>query len=275
MNWDDLRLFLAVARQGGLAAAATTTGKSPPTLGRRMLALEGAVGAELFRRLARGYELTEQGLDLLNRVSELEARIEPIANGPGKRRRALIKISAGTWMTQAICERATLILGNDNRLSLRFISADHEQDIARREAVIGIRNNRPEQIGLACRKVGRIRFAGYAVNDTLRPWVRVMGKTPSALWLAANTDLTDSLEVVTPRNALDLAITGVARALLPTFIGDRQEGLVRVTPPIQELEHDQWLVMHHEERFVPDVRRTIDRIHDVLVDLHRQHGADK
>jgi DNA-binding transcriptional LysR family regulator len=178
-------------------------------------------------------------------------------------------------MTQAICERATLILGNDNRLSLRFISADHEQDIARREAVIGIRNNRPEQIGLACRKVGRIRFAGYAVNDTLRPWVRVMGKTPSALWLAANTDLTDSLEVVTPRNALDLAITGVARALLPTFIGDRQEGLVRVTPPIQELEHDQWLVMHHEERFVPDVRRTIDRIHDVLVDLHRQHGADK
>lgn len=275
MNWDDLRLFLAVARQGGLAAAADTTGKSPPTLGRRMLALEAAVGVELFRRLARGYELTEQGQDLLNKVTELEAQIDPLANAPGKRRQALVKISAGTWMTQVICEKAKLILGTSNNISLRFISADHMLDIARREAVIGIRNHRPEQIGLACRKVGRVRFAGYAVSDAVKPWARVIGKTPSALWLAANTNLKDCLEVVTPRNALDLALAGVVRALLPAFIGDEQKGLVRVTSPIQELEHDQWLVMHHEERFVPDVRRTIDRLHDVLVDLHRSRGEDK
>ncbi len=60
-DWDDLRLFLAVAREGGLAAASASTGKSPPTLGRRMLALERRLGLELFERLPRGYALTDQG----------------------------------------------------------------------------------------------------------------------------------------------------------------------------------------------------------------------
>ena len=49
-DWDDLRLFLAVAREGGLAAAAEKSGKSAPTLGRRMLALEQRIGQELFKR---------------------------------------------------------------------------------------------------------------------------------------------------------------------------------------------------------------------------------
>ena len=270
MNWDDLRLFLAVARQGGLAAAAGTTGKSPPTLGRRMLALEASIGADLFRRLPKGYEMTEQGLDLLSKVTGLEAMIDPLANPGGKQGRRLIKISAGAWMTQVICAKAKLILGKNSHLALRFIAADEKLDIARREAVIGIRNHRPEEIGLACRKVGHVQFAGYAIDPSIEPWVRVVGRTPSALWLAANASPHDCLEVVAARNALDLAKAGVARALLPTFIGDAETALSRVTPPIADLAHDQWLVTHHEERFVPDIRQTIDRLHRLLTALHRR-----
>ena len=72
MNWDDLKLFLAVARTGGLSAASHATGKSAPTLGRRMQALERATGEELFHRQARGYELTEQGNALLIKLTDLE-----------------------------------------------------------------------------------------------------------------------------------------------------------------------------------------------------------
>lgn len=269
LNWDDLRLFLAVARAGGLAAAAKSTGKSPPTLGRRMLALETSTGCELFRRLPRGYELTPQGIDFLNRAVEIESRIAPLVEPAGGSRRTLVKISAGTWMTQVLCENARSILGDDSGLVLRFIAADQVLDIGRREAVIGIRNHRPQQVGLACRQVGRVRFAGYAVGNDIRPWVRVMGATPSALWLAANAGEGGCLEVTTPRNALDLARAGVARVLLPMLIGERQSGLVRVTPPVAELDHDQWLVAHHEDRFAPAVRRTVDRIHTLLRTLHR------
>jgi hypothetical protein len=97
-----------------------------------------------------------------------------------------------------------------------------------------------------------------------------MVKTPSALWLAAQSHKAVNIEVSAPRNALDLARAGVARALLPTFVGDAQQDLVRVTSPIAELAHDQWLVTHHEQRFQPEVRRTIDRIYEVAQSLHRR-----
>ena len=60
-DWDNLRLFLAVARAGGLGPATRMTGKSAPTLGRRMIELERSLGRELFRRMPRGYELTDEG----------------------------------------------------------------------------------------------------------------------------------------------------------------------------------------------------------------------
>ncbi len=269
-DWDDLRLFLFVARKGGLAAAAAAAGKSPPTLGRRMLALERAIGAELFHRLPRGYDLTEEGRGLYNQVAELEAMITPIAAAKDRRRKTLVKISAGTWMTQYLCSRAGAILMADDDVSIRFVAADHVLDIAHREAVIGIRNQRPDQPGLACRTVGRVRFAGYGAGPDAAPWVRVVGNTPSARWLRAHTEPGECIEVGNPRNALDLALAGMARALLPTFVGDTRAGLVRATPVVEELDHDQWLVVHHEDRFIAEVRRVTDRLHGVLVDLHKR-----
>lgn len=271
VDWDDLRLFLAVARGGGLSAAARATGKSAPTLGRRMLALEAATGTELFRRLPRGYELTEQGTALLAKAVHLEAQIGALAR-PAGGAPVTVKVSAGSWMTYALCKHIRAIQDADEKTRLTFISAEHTLDISRREAIIGIRNRRPEQRGLACRKIGRVNFAGYATSRKIKPWVKVATRTPSALWLAEQPDEPICVEVSAPRGALDLACAGVARAVLPTFIGDAQEGLVRVTPVIAALAHDQWLVTHQEERFQPQVRQVIDRIYKAARGIH---GAAK
>ena len=172
-------------------------------------------------------------------------------------------------MTQVLCQKIGQILKGNGGTRLRFISAEHVLDIAHREAVIGIRNHRPEQLGLACRKVGRVQFAGYARDKKVKPWAKVVGSTPSARWLAGAGG-NQVLEVTAPRNAMDLAVAGTARALLPTFIGDNQKGLQRVTAPIAELAHDQWLVTHQDERFVPEVRLTLDRIYEVVKGLHKR-----
>lgn len=272
LNWDDLRLFLAVARMGGLAAASKATGKSPPTLGRRMLALERNIGQELFIRLSRGYKLTPKGEEFLQKIAGIEAELNPIINTTGRRKKLLVKISAGTWMSQVLCSRAQAICGPENKILLRFISADHQLDITHREAVIGIRNQRPEQIGLACRKVGLVEFAGYATDQTVKAWVQVVGNTPSALWLAAHADAEKTIEVTTPNNALDIALSGAGRAILPTFVGDSYPELHRVTATISNLAHEQWLVTHNEERFTPPIRKTIDRLYSVLQQFHAKQG---
>ncbi|WP_300013630.1 LysR family transcriptional regulator [uncultured Roseobacter sp.] len=272
VNWDDLRLFAAVARGHGLAKASKATGKSAPTLSRRMLDLERATGRELFRRLPKGYELTADGEALFEKVTTLEAGLSTIWNPPARGKRTLVKISAGTWMSKYLCEKMDAIVGSDDSILVRLIAAEEVLDISRRQAIIGIRNHRPHQRGLAGRRVGRVRFAFYATDKDVNPWARYTGNTPSAEWLGKHADEREIIEVTHPRNMLDLALAGSARALLPTIVGDRQSGLMRVSETIDELDSDQWLVVHDDDRFSPAIRRTVDRVFDVLRDLHRNQS---
>src|SRR5450631_2915985 len=64
MEWGDLRVFLAIAREGTLGAAARKLGQSQPTMGRRLVALERAMGHTLFQRTKDGFVLTDEGTGL-------------------------------------------------------------------------------------------------------------------------------------------------------------------------------------------------------------------
>lgn len=266
-DWDDLRLFLAVAKSGGLAGAVASTGKSAPTLSRRMLSLEKRLGQELFERQARGYLLTQYGQELLDKTLRLEQGINPILSSVKGSVRRRVKISAGTWVTQLLSQHVASLLADDE-VVLQFISADHALDFSHREAVIGVRNQRPSEIALAGRQVGEVRFAVYAASTDIQVWASVVGTTPSANWLREQLSRSSAdeacIEVTDPRNALDMAIAGAVRVVLPTFVGDATSGLVRISDPIDDLSHTQWLVTHHEERHVPEVRRVIERVYAVL-----------
>ncbi len=262
-DWDDLRLFLAVARLGGLSAAATATGKSAPTLGRRMLGLERRLGRELFERQARGYTLTPDGEDLLANVIGLENRVRPLTRTDQEQASPLVKLSAGTWVTHVLCSKLSY-LADRERVRLRFIADDATLNIGHREAVIGIRNQRPDDTRLAGRKIGNVHFAIYALDENVKGWARVIGNTPSARWVRSAVRTKEDIEVTHPRNALDLALSGFCRAVLPTFIGAQYTQLNMISPPIDDLTHEQWLVTHHEDRFLPEVRNVIARTFKVL-----------
>ena len=75
MNWDDLRYFLAVAREGQMLGAAARLGVSQARLSRHIAALEKAVGARLFERTTRGSTLTEDGAALFATAERVEAEV--------------------------------------------------------------------------------------------------------------------------------------------------------------------------------------------------------
>ena len=260
LNWEDLKLFLAVARTGGLSAAMTTTGKSAPTLSRRISALEQATGQELFERLPRGYLLTPEGETLLKQVQPIEAQIARFDQLGKVDKKVLVKISAGSWMTFSLMRHLEHLLQDNAHSQLRFIAAEQILDISHRQTIIGLRNRRPEQLELACRRTGQVQFAVYARNKSVKRWARVLAKTPTAQWLENHTENEDAIEVSSPRNALDLAKLGLSKALLPTFVGDREASLQKIGATIPELSHEQWLVTHQDERYRPEVRLCIDRI---------------
>jgi len=263
-DWHDLQLFLAVAREGGLSPAAKATGASPATLGRRMLALERAIGRDLFVRHQRGYELTYEGKCLQTALRQVEVDIVRAAAPVQPHDVPMVKISAGSWTTMALLQNLAAITGQPADVRLRFVAAETILDIPHREVAIGIRNSRPEDVRLAGKKLMQIEFCAYGVPDAPDRWIKVIGNTPSAKWLHKTVGSDAVCEVNTPRNALDVALSGFGMALLPTFVGDLFPALARKGSVVPELTHDQWIVTHQEDRHLPEVRRTIDRLTDLF-----------
>jgi DNA-binding transcriptional LysR family regulator len=263
MNWDDLRLFLEVARTGGLSNAAAKTGKSPATLGRRLLELEKATGLELVERHARGYHLKEDGLKLLEQAEEIERSVLRISK-PSQESGTLVKISAGSWMSRFLAQNVDRLASPGEGIRLRFLSAEQKVDFSRRQAVIGLRNKRPTESALACQKVASVRFAVYAARPDISGWIGVDVETPSADWVRKRYKSDITVESNTPRLALDLALAGAGKIVLPELIGDAEKSLIRISGAIDELTHEQWLVSHHEERHEPSVRTVLKRIRILL-----------
>ena len=260
VRWDDLSAFLAVARAGGLAAAAKDIASSAPTLGRRMRALERALGRELFVRRTHGYDLTDAGAALMRELDDVAGHIERVTARPEREDKPLIKVSAGTWTSLALVRRWRDISGDPPDVRLRFVSSEAVLSITRREVSLAIRNRRPTEPGLAGRKLARNEFAVFAARQAPTTWIIPNVDTPSSHWARARAGQDFCYEVNHPRLALDLALAGAGQVVLPTFIGDEESGLERRSEAIAELSHDAWLVVHDDDRHLPEIRRVIDRI---------------
>jgi DNA-binding transcriptional LysR family regulator len=265
LDWEDIRLFLAVARGEGLSGAARQAGPSPATLGRRMTALEQGLGQRLFIRERLGYRLTVEGRQFLAQAEEMEAAatgIERWRDGLSPRR--TVRISAGTWTSWFLARHIDALWSPDEPWSIDFVAANARLDIARGQADIGLRNRRPEEPWLAGRRTGDVAFAAYgrrgaALGDR---WIGVTGDgavTPSARWVAERHAATTVMRGNDPRLILDLLRRGVGRAVLPCFAGDSEPELERLQQ-VEELRHQQWLVLHNDERRHPAVRTVIERI---------------
>lgn len=260
LRWDDLADFLAVARAGGLAAAAKDVVSSAPTLGRRMRALERALSSELFVRRSHGYDLTEAGLVLMRELESVAGQIQRITDKPDIEDPPLVRVSAGTWTSLALARRFSEITGDPVDVRLRLVSSEAVLSIIRREVSIAIRNQRPTEPGLAARKLARNEFAVYAARNAPTHWLVPSIDTPSSRWARARAGRELRHEVSQPRLALDLALAGAGQVVLPTFIGDEERGLERRSEAITELSHDAWLVAHDDDRHLPEIRRVVDRL---------------
>ena len=273
---DDLRVFLAVASEGSLNAAANHLSASTATLSRRTNQLELQTGRTLFRRHAGGYELTADGASLRERVLVLDAVRADLTDwlaGPASR--ATVRVSAGTWTCGFLADQFAHLQQSVDDFTLVLVSTEERSSIVHREVDIGLRNARPDEQNVAVRRVAEVCFASYSARsasfdgeDPLRwPWLLVVpecARTPSARWMVQHRLSRAALQVTSSRTLLDLALAGAGVTVLPCFVGDRLPGLRRVGPVIAELTESQWLVMHGDTRHRPAVRSVLERIGTVI-----------
>lgn len=263
LSLDDLSLFAAVCDAGGLAGAVHTTGQSAPTLSRKMAGLERRTGRRLFLRGNQGYALTADGRSLRDEVEALSGLRRRLAAWTGDTRAARVRITAGTWTSRWLAQSLAAYWSAEADWVPEFLSSNAVLDIARREADIGFRNRRPEQSWLAGRRLRRVEYVEYGLGPHVEGYVTLadhLATAPSMRWVHGNRADRIVTTVSDPRLQLDLLRNGVARAVLPTFAGDAEAGLTRLSDPIAELTHDEWLVTHHEARNDAPVRAAIDSI---------------
>ncbi len=278
INWEDIKIFMAVTRAGGLAGAVPTTHLSPPTLGRRILALERNLGVTLFSRHRLGYDLTTAGRELFERSGALEQGALAI-----ERWRTIIdphpvvKIAAGSWTSSFISSHIQEIIPAKVPVRIELVTGVGFLDISRREVNLGIRNKRPHQTGLACLKIGQVDFAIYGAPSyiTSHPlastkeryeaceWITLLshaGNTPSLTWLEQYIPGPARLACSSSYAILDAVVTGAGLCILPCFIGDHDHRLSRVSGNIGDLTSTRWLVSHDDDRHDKPIRLIADRL---------------
>jgi DNA-binding transcriptional LysR family regulator len=275
IDWNDLRLFLAVARLGGLRASAEATGTSAPTLGRRITALERQLGQTLFERSVAGYALTEAGTDLLTRAEEVEAAMRGVSSwSEGATAGPLVRLSIGASMARFLADRIGALWQVEDRTRLEFVVSNNDVDIARRVADIDLRASRPLEPNLAQRQVGRASHAIYSGRQRINGvaagfFVGQAGeaaRTAPARWLEAHHGDRIGVRAGDIHAARDLVAAGAGLTVLPCFIGDLDNRLTRLGQPIGELDCDLWLVTHADRRHEAPIRRVSQRLAAILME---------
>src|SRR5262245_43178710 len=103
LDWSLVQAFLAVAEHGSLSAAARVLGATQPTLGRQIKAMEEQLGAELFRRRDKGFELTDVGASLLTSARAMRDAayaLELQAAGAGEALAGSVRVTASSAVSQ-------------------------------------------------------------------------------------------------------------------------------------------------------------------------------
>jgi DNA-binding transcriptional LysR family regulator len=266
LEWDELRLFLAVARASGLNGAARATAVSAPTLGRRMTALEQRIAQRLFVRRQTGYTLTDAGQALYAHALDMEAvatGIERWREGNAPRR--IVRISAGSWTSRFLAAHVDALWHSEPAIGIEIATAHQRVDILRRQADIGVRTLPPDEPRIAGRRMNKVAHAiyrGIGAPDDL-PWILLSGDAgviAPARWASRHHASHAAIVVSDPRTIPDCLRRGVAQAVIPCFAGDVEPGIERVGEPIGEIEEQQWLALNEQSRREPAVRSVIDRL---------------
>lgn len=166
MDWNDVRYFLAAARGGSLTAASRLLGCHQPTVGRRIDALEQALGARLFHRHAQGLTLTDEGRGILGAAESMEDAARGLRHsGDENEIRGSVSIASPEGLAIHVIAPGLLKLHEDfPLLDVTLLPSSASADLIHGEADVAVRLFRPAEGDLVARKIGEMGLGLYAAR---------------------------------------------------------------------------------------------------------------
>jgi DNA-binding transcriptional LysR family regulator len=289
MDWNDLRVFLALYRRGTFAGAGRELAVNATTAARRLDALEQSVATQLFARTADGLVPTAAGEGIIEAAEQIERQTQLIASSVGGEDARLAgNVRLAVTETFAV---GFLIdhLGPFRRMhpdiDVELNTSDFNVDLARSGADVAVRFREPgagpgaaapghfEVLSKRATSIGIAVFAsrdyldraGCPANaedvdghDVVVPLDHAT-HLPGISWAASVKSRTrvalrsDGLEAIAAASAAGLGLCAV-----PSFLALRHDNLLRVSPPDVIDSRDVWLLMPADLRRVARVRAVWD-----------------
>lgn len=285
VQWDDLRVFLAVAQTGSLRRAARALQLGQPTVVRHLRQLEQSLHARLFERTPDGHRLTRWGQDLLplaQSMADTATAIDRHCAAFGEETGGLVRVMADEWAARFLAPRLVKLADAHADLAIELAETHREPDLGRREADLFIRAGLPSRGELVRVALGTMAIAVYgtpelaAAHATARadaqwgdcPWVAY--DTPhesfrSMAWLAERMgDRRPRVRANRVGLQLEAVRAGAGLGLVPCVVGDAEPTLLRLSAPIADLAIDYWLLYHPDLKAVARVRRVREWIQTVF-----------
>ena len=278
-DWENLRHFVVLAREGTLSAAARQLGVDHATVARRVAALEAETGLKLIDRRARSYALTDDG----RRIAATALPMEEAAFAVGRAVQAAkpglrgeVSVSAPPSLANALVAPQLYRLRRRHAgIRIKLIGEKRSASLNRREADVALRLSRPREPGLVARKIGSFGFGLYGAPDYVKDTPRharafityddSMDDAPQQKWIQA---VAAGNEIVLRTNDLEnqaaAARTGVGLAVLPHFLGDGDPRLERCDASPAPPSRDVWLLVHRDIRQAPLVRAVMEFLTDCV-----------
>jgi molybdate transport repressor ModE-like protein len=264
MNWDDMKLFLAVARCGSISGGAKQLGVQHSTVSRRLRAMEEQLGTRLVERKRSGYELTLAGEQIKQSALQIEREMLAVdetllgkdANLVGPLRVSAINNMASTILMPIFARFSA----THPQVELHINVSNMDVSLAQREADIAIRlTNSPIDTLIGKRMLtvastiygnrdyletvrqqgGDPRWIGVTCCQFHKTWTRQFGKHHAHTFYSDDTMLT-----------LAAIREGLGVSYLPCFMGDADPLLQRYSDPDPQHDLGLWILLH------PDLKRT-------------------
>jgi DNA-binding transcriptional LysR family regulator len=284
MDWNDVRIFLAIAREGTLGRAARQVGQTQPTIGRRLRMLEASVGQTLFQRTGDGFVLTEEGTAVLATAERMEDEahaFERALAGKQQQLTGLLRISSSDWfgvhvLTPVVAE----FLRVNPLVSIELVTDSRRLNLARRDADLLFRITPFDEADVIQRKFIKMDYALYGPLNTVPPqrgdgtgyalltmdsafetlpdvkWLR--GVLPNAHVAFGSNNREAQARMCAQRGGL---------AVLPCPLGDNTAGIERIDLGEAPPGRDVWFGYHRDLRRLGRLRAfldlAIDRISNV------------
>lgn len=266
LEWSDLRVFLAIAREGTLGAAARRLSQTQPTMGRRLRSLEQSVGHKLFQRTQDGFVLTDEGtavLDHAERIEDEALAIERRLAGRERHLEGVLRITSTdcfgvNLLTPVLAEFA----GTHPRVIVELLTDSRFLSLSRREADLAFRTRPFEEPDVVSRRLLHMRYGIYARRGTATTRILALDSgLPDDTWLQT---LLPKAGVAFRTNSRDvqarMCALGAGIAVLPVPLGEVLPGVERLDLGAEPPGRDTWVGYHRDLRRLARLRALLDLV---------------